>query len=306
MIQSSQDLPSRDLKAAIVWSSLCLIWGSTWLFIKVGLEDLPPIGFAGLRFAVAVVPLFVLVLGRKIRPLPNRRDLWLMSWTGLLGIALPYGLVFWGEQHISSGLAALLFATFPLFGLLIAHFRVHTEPLTRARLLGAVVGLLGVGLVFSEELASSSPLALWGSIAVVISAIVAAYADVAIKASGNRLDPLLISLVQMTAGFIPLLTVGVVVEGSPLQYPWTPMALFSVFYLALVGSALAFVLFFWLVQRVAVTTAMLVVLVTPLVAVLLGVVFLHEPLTWRIAFGGFAIVGGVGFALLRTPASAPP
>ncbi len=306
MIQSSQDLPSRDLKAAIVWSSLCLIWGSTWLFIKVGLEDLPPIGFAGLRFAVAVVPLFVLVLGRKIRPLPNRRDLWLMSWTGLLGIALPYGLVFWGEQHISSGLAALLFATFPLFGLLIAHFRVHTEPLTRARLLGAVVGLLGVGLVFSEELASSSPLALWGSIAVVISAIVAAYADVAIKASGNHLDPLLISLVQMTAGFIPLLTVGVVVEGSPLQYPWTPMALFSVLYLALVGSALAFVLFFWLVQRVAVTTAMLVVLVTPLVAVLLGVVFLHEPLTWRIAFGGFAIVGGVGFALLRTPASAPP
>ena len=222
-----------------------------------------------------------------------------MTWTGLLGIGVPYGLVFWGEQHISSGLAALLFATFPVFGLLIAHFRLHTEPLTLARLLGTIIGLLGVGLIFSEEIASPSPLALWGSIAVVISAIVAAYADVAIKVQGHHLDPLTISLVQMTAGLIPLLLVGLVVEGSPLAYSWTPMALFSVLYLALVGSALAFVLFFWLIQRIAVTTAMMVVLVTPLVAVLLGAVFLHEPLTWRATLGGLAILGGVGFALLR-------
>jgi drug/metabolite transporter (DMT)-like permease len=135
----------------------------------------------------------------------------------------------------------------------------------------------------------------------VVSAIVAAYADVAVKAGGDHLDPLLISLIQMTAGFIPLLGVGLIVEGNPLRFQWTPIAVFSVFYLALVGSALAFVLFFWLVQRVAVTVAMMVVLVTPLVAVLLGVVFLNEPLTWRIAVGGIAILGGVGFAMLRSP-----
>ena len=134
-----------------------------------------------------------------------------------------------------------------------------------------------------------------------MSAIVAAYADVAIKASGSHLDPLLISLIQMTAGGIPLLGVGFALEGSALHYRWTPIAIFSVFYLALVGSALAFVLFFWLIQRAAVTTAMMVVLVTPLVAVVLGVIFLHEPLTWRVTLGGVAILGGVSFALLRVP-----
>src|SRR5262245_31650393 len=99
----------------IVWLILCLIWGSTWIFIKLGLRDLPPITFAGLRFRFASVILWAIVFARR-RPLPNNLSDWLkLAWAGIISFALNYGLVFWGEQHINSGLAAVLQAMIPVF-----------------------------------------------------------------------------------------------------------------------------------------------------------------------------------------------
>src|ERR1700752_4332837 len=118
------------MKARLVWLVLCVIWGSTWLFIKLGLENLPPITFAGIRFVIACVILFLLIRARGI-PLPaNRRDWGLLALTGVMSFTLNYGLVFWGEQYISSGLAALLQATLPAFGLVIAHLHLPSERMT--------------------------------------------------------------------------------------------------------------------------------------------------------------------------------
>src|SRR5215210_8412504 len=124
--------PNRaGLKAVAAFIGLCGIWGSTWLAIKVGLRDLPPISFAGIRFALAAFLLGAIVAIRRIR-LPTTRAEWsLLAYTGFLSITLNYALVFWGEQYISSGLAALLSATVPLFGLPLAHRYLATEPLTR-------------------------------------------------------------------------------------------------------------------------------------------------------------------------------
>ena len=109
------------MKSRLVWLLLCCIWGSTWLFIKLGLEDLPPLTFAGIRFVIATAIVFSLIAARHI-PLPaGKRDWTLLAVTGILSFTLNYGLVFWGEQYISSGLAALLQSTLPLFGLIIAH-----------------------------------------------------------------------------------------------------------------------------------------------------------------------------------------
>src|SRR5437016_13209529 len=106
----------------IVWLILSCIWGSTWLFINIGLNDLPPFTFAGIRFVLASHILGSMVMVRRVR-WPRTRDEWsLIAISGLLQFTLSYGLVFWGEQHISSGLAAVLQSTFPLFGLVIAHF----------------------------------------------------------------------------------------------------------------------------------------------------------------------------------------
>jgi drug/metabolite transporter (DMT)-like permease len=284
-------------KPLLVWLLLSLIWGSTWLVIKLGLEDLPPFTFAALRFVVAIAALLPLLAIRRT-PLPSAwRDWWLMIGTGILTFTSAYGLVFWGEQYISSGLAALLFGTVPLFGLLIAHFYLPAERMTSTKITGVVLGVFGVGLVFSNELAMSGAAAVWGSAAIVLAALSAAYADVLIKHRGGQLDPALLTVVQMVAGTIPLLLVGLALEGSPLEFTWTPLALFAITYLAVIGTALAFVLLYWLIKHMEVTRTMLIALVTPLIAVLLGVLLLGEELTWRTTLGGGAIVGGIALVV---------
>jgi drug/metabolite transporter (DMT)-like permease len=281
----------------LVWLLLSVIWGSTWLVIKLGLQDLPPFTFAALRFVVAIVALLPLLAIRGT-PLPGSwRDWWFMIGTGFLTFTSAYGLVFWGEQYISSGLAALLFGSFPLFGLLIAHFYLPAERMTATKIAGVVLGVCGIGLVFSNELAVTGSAALWGSAAVVIAALSAAYADVLIKLRGGHLDPTLLTVVQMVAGTIPLLLLGLTLEGSPLDFTWTPLALFAITYLAVVGTALAFVLFYWLIKHMEVTKTMLITLVTPLIAVLLGVMLLDEELSWRTTSGGAAIVMGIALVV---------
>jgi drug/metabolite transporter (DMT)-like permease len=266
------------------------------LFIKLGLEDLEPFTFAAVRFLIAILALLPVVIARRA-VLPRKKEDWvLMVGTGFLLFAVTYGLVFWGEQYISSGLAALLFGTFPLFGLVIAHFHLPTERMTLTKTLGVVLGIGGIALVFSNELAVSGRMALWGSVAIVASAAAAAYADVLIKVRGGHLDPSMLTLVQMAAGVIPLAAIGLALEGDPRDFAWTPLAVFSVLYLAVVGSALAFVLLYWLIKHMEVTKTMLITLVTPLVAVLLGVALLDESLSWRTTVGGAGII--VGLALV--------
>jgi drug/metabolite transporter (DMT)-like permease len=287
------------MRARIVWLLLCAIWGSTWLFIKLGLQDLPPVSFAGIRFVIASLILFTIVFIRR-RPFPRARSDWaLIAATGVLAFSINYGLLFWGEQHISSGLAALLQATIPFFGLLIAHLHLPDERLTLVNVSGVVLGITGVGVIFSNQLNVEGPLALWGSAAIVAGAFCAAYCDVLIKARGGHLDPALIAAGQMLFGLVPLLIVGTLTEGSPLLFHWTPMAVFCLLYLVLVGSVIAFMLFYWLVRNMDVTKTMLIALVTPLVAVTLGFIVLDERLSWRTIVGGACIMAGIGLILLR-------
>ena len=134
------------MKSRLVWLLLCLIWGSTWLFIKLGLNDLPPITFASIRFVIASAILFTIIKARGLSLPRTRADWTLLAVTGVLSFSLNYGLVFWGEQYISSGLAALLQATIPAFGLVIAHFYLPDEQMTPVKILGVLMGVAGVGV----------------------------------------------------------------------------------------------------------------------------------------------------------------
>ena len=287
------------MRARIVWLLLCAIWGSTWLFIKIGLRDLPPVSFAGIRFVIASLILFSIVVVRR-RPIPRSpRDWALIAATGVLAFAFNYGLLFWGEQHVSSGLAALLQTTIPAFGLVFAHLHLPAERMTLVKVCGVALGVAGVGVIFSNQLSVEGPLALWGSAAIVLGALAVAYANVLIKARGGHLDPAMLAAGQMFFGLIPLLLIGISLEGNPLAFHWTPMALVSLFYLVLVGSVVAFLLFYWLVIHMDVTKTMLIALVTPLIAVLLGMLVLDEKLTWRTLMGGALIMLGIGIIVLR-------
>ena len=283
------------MKARLVWLILCVIWGSTWLFIKLGLENLPPITFAGIRFVIACAILFLVVRVRGIALPDNKRDWGLLALTGVMSFTLNYGLVFWGEQYISSGLAAVLQATLPAFGLVIAHFHLPGERMTWSKIFGVVLGFLGVTVVFSNQLTIAGGKAFAGSVALVLSALFAAYSNVLVKAYGRKLEPAILSGGQMFFGLIPLLLIGIPLEGNPLRFHWTPLAVVALLYLAVVGSVIAFMLYYWLVRHVDVTKTMLISLVTPVVAVVLGMVVLGEDLSWRTIAGGIMIMVGVRF-----------
>jgi len=283
----------------VVWLVLCLIWGSTWLFIKLGLKDLPPVSFAGIRFVIAAAILSAVVIIRRIQWPRARRDWLLILVTGLLAFALNYGLLFWGEERTSSGLAAILQTIIPVFGLVIAHYHLPNERITWAKFGGVLLGIAGVGLIFSDQLHGEGPAALAGSAAIVIGALCVAYSNVLVKARGGALDPAVLAAGQMACGFVPLLIVGYWREGSPLKFHWTSLAVISLFYLALVGSCAAFLLFYWLVRHMDVTKTMLISLVTPIIAVSLGMVWLHERLTWRIVIGGAGIMAGIALNVYR-------
>ena len=284
------------MKARLVWLLLCCIWGSTWLFIKLGLADLPPLTFAGVRFVIACAILFLIIRARGISLPANRRDWLLLAVTGVLSFTLNYGLVFWGEQYISSGLAALLQATTPAFGLLFAHLHLPGERMTWAKIIGVVLGVCGVGVVFSNQLAIAGGEALAGSVALVLSSVFAAYSNVLVKAKGRNLEPAILAAGQMFFGLIPLLLIGIPLEGNPFRLRWTPLAIVSLFYLAVVGSVIAFVLYYWLIRHMDVTKTMLISLVTPVVAVVLGMIVLHEKLDWRTVVGGAMIMSGIALA----------
>ena len=285
--------------AFIVWLGLCAIWGSTWLGIKLGLRDLPPLSFAGIRFAISALILFIIVRAKRAR-LPGTASEWrLLAYTGGLTITLNYALVFWGEQYITSGLAAVLSATVPLFGLPIAHQYLSTERLTVAKVAGVVLGLCGVAIVCSGQLGVGGPLAFWASTGIILAAAATAHAGVLIKARGTQLEPSVIAGVQMAGGCIPLLAGGLILEGNPLTFDWTPLAWAALAYLTILGSVVAFLLYYWLIRHTSVSWVMMIPLVTPLVAVVIGMVFADEAVGWHTALGGAAIISGVGLAVLK-------
>jgi drug/metabolite transporter (DMT)-like permease len=289
--------------ALVVWLSLCAIWGSTWLAIKLGLRDLPPLTFAGIRFAAAALVLFGIAALRGARLPRGARDWRLLAYTGLLTITLNYALVFWGEQYISSGLAAVLSATVPLFGLPLAHRYLASEPLNRWRVAGVLLGVVGVAIVCSGQLGIGGPLAFWASLGMILAALATAHAGVLIKASGTHMEPSVLAGVQMAGGCIPLLLAGVLLEGNPLHFSWTPMAWAALGYLTILGSVIAFLMYYWLIRHTEVTWVLMIPLVTPLVAMVFGVLFAGEAVGWHTALGGGAILGGVALAVLRTEGS---
>jgi drug/metabolite transporter (DMT)-like permease len=288
----------------LAWLTLCMIWGTTWLFIKLGLQDLPPLTFAGIRFLVASSILALVIYFRKIRLPQNRRDWQFIAWTGFLCVTINFGLVFWGEQYIPSGLASLLNATMPFFAMVIAHHYLPSERITPAKIGGVMLGVFGVGLIFSNQLSLQGTLAFFASLGIVFGALVAAYANVLIKLRGKHIDPVILSAGQMAFGFPPLLIAGMITEGNPLYLQWTSMAIVSLLYLAIIGSCVAFILYFWMLRHIPVTTALLLILMTPLLAVTLGKIINGEELTWRILAGGVCIISGVAATIFRQDAAA--
>jgi len=275
------------------WVTLCIVWSSTWLAIKIGLRDLPPISFVAIRFLIAIIVLIAVSIG-PTRLLPLRRSEYVvLAITGILMFAVNYTLLFWAELHVSSGLAAVLQATIPIFGMFFAHSMLPDEPLRLHRLTGAIIALGGVTVICGRLLGFNGPLAFWGGVAVVVGAASAAYANVLVKARSIQLAPAMLAAWQMIFGITPLLILGLAIDGNPARFHWTTTAIFCLFYLAIIGSALTFLLLYWLLPRLTVAQLQSISLITPPGAVMLGWLMGGETLPLSSLLGAGLVLTGV-------------
>jgi drug/metabolite transporter (DMT)-like permease len=297
--------PKSGWGVPVAWLTLCVVWSSTWLAIKIGLRDLPPISFVAIRFLIAIIVLLAVSIGRT-RLLPLRRnDYVILALTGILMFAVNYTLLFWAELHVSSGLAAVLQATIPIFGMFFAHWMLPDEPLRLQRLAGAIIALGGVALICGRLLGFNGPLAFWGGVGVVIGAASAAFANVLVKARSIQLAPAMLAAWQMIFGTAPLLVLGFAVDGNPARFHWTAMALFCLLYLAVIGSALTFLLLYWLLPRLTVAQLQSISLITPPGAVMLGWLLGGEMFPVSSLFGAAFVLAGVWMIFHKTQVAEP-
>jgi drug/metabolite transporter (DMT)-like permease len=297
--------PKAGWGVPLAWLMLCVVWSSTWLVIKIGLRDLPPISFVAIRFLIAIIVLLAVSIGRTNLLPRGRNDYLVLAVTGVFMFAVNYTLLFWAELHMSSGLAAGLQASIPIFGMMFAHWMLPDEPLRLPKLAGAMIALGGVTVICARLLGFNGPLAFWGGVAVVIGAASAAFANVLVKAQSMQLAPAMLAAWQMIFGTTPLLFLGFAVDGNPLRFQWTVSSVFCLLYLAVIGSALTFLLLYWLLPRLTVAQLQSISLITPPGAVMLGWLLGGETFPISSLLGTALVLVGVWMIFRKAPVPNP-
>jgi drug/metabolite transporter (DMT)-like permease len=279
----------------LLYIGLCLVWGSTWLVIKVGYGGLGPFNVAGLRFflAGAVLTVIVPILGVRW---PRGRIEWsLVALVGLLMFGMDYGLIYWAEQYLDSGLTAILFAVLPIATIILAHLYVPGDRITARKLTGTVLAFLGVVALFGDRVRLDASAA-GPMLAVLLSTVCAAVAGVSAKRHGAALHPSALNAPAMLLGGLAL-TAASVLAGDGFGLPGDAATIGAITYLALAGSVATFLVYFSLLKTWSVTSLSFVAVFTPAIALLLGFVFRDERPTIWTGLGAALILAGVTIAL---------
>jgi len=289
--------------------TLSVLWGGSFLFIGILVKVWPPFTIVTARVAIAAIALW-LIVGLSGQPVPRSGKVWLAFFgMGLLNNVIPFTLIVWGQTHIPVGLAAIFNATTPLFGVLIAHVLTADEKLTANRLTGVLIGVFGVAVMIGPSVFSHISGDLWGELAVMLAALSYAFAGLfgrRFKAMG--LPPLLPAAGQVTAATIILLPITMMVDA-----PWTLPApnsetVAALLGLALLSTAVGYVLFFRILASAGATNIMLVTILIPPSAILLGALVLGDQVAPRHLLGmvlialGLAAIDGRVWRRLRSRA----
>lgn len=299
----THESPSR-LTVGAVFVLLILIWGTTWSVIAVSLRGIPPFAGVSIRFGIAALILWGVARGQGLR-LDRRRDFWLWLMQALLAFSISYGVVYWAEQWVPSGLTSVLYSTLPLFVTLFAYIVLPEERLAGWGLAGILMGFAGVAVIFSDDLgALAGPQVRRAALVMLLAPLGNAVAQVIVKRWGQGVHALSLTAppMAMTSALFAVLA-WVFERDRPIVLDTSTVL--ATLYLAVAGSAVTFSLFFWLLKHVTATRMSLIAYAVPVVAVTIGTVLLDEPLTARMVAGTALVIGGVAFAARsgRTPAA---
>lgn len=273
---------------------LVVIWGTTWAAIRLSLEGLPPFLSMSLRFGLASVLLSLLARKMKV-PLvgPGVRGPIMMMVQALGAFGISYAVIYWAEQWVPTGLASVLFATLPFFVALFSYFVLPGETLGWKSILGILLGFAGVAVIFADDLSALGGAQVrLASAVILISPVAVAASQMAVKIWGSEYHSLTLTALPMGCSAIMMAVLSFFVESGRVVAP-TPSAWLAVIYLAVVGSAFTFTLFFWLLTRGNLLRVSMIAYGTPVVAVFVGTFFLSEPLTWKLVAGAALVLSGV-------------
>ena len=273
---------------------LAVIWGGAFFFIGVAVRHVPPLTYVWLRLSIAAAGMW-LFLRVKGQPLGLPRQVWgSILLLALLNNAIPFTLFGWGQTHIASGLASILNATTPIWGVIVAHFLTHDERMSPRKIAGVLLGFGGVATMIGPSLLSSLGTNALAQLACVAAAL--SYALAAVWARRFRrmgVSPLSVTTGQLSAGAMIMLPFALVVD-RPWTHSFPPLSAWgAIVALALLCTAFGYVLYFRLIETSGATNALLVTLLVPPVAILLGASFLGETLAPQDFIGLFLIAAGL-------------
>lgn len=272
----------------LVFLLLGAIWSSSFMWIKIAVQEIGPITLVafrvlfGLLFGIAVILIQRAHLPRSLK-----------AWSpplilGITNVAIPFFLISWGEQSIDSAVAAILDATVPLFTILIAHFLLRDDKMTVPKVLGLLMGFAGVVILMSKDIGASFGSVL-GQLAVVLACVFYAGSNVYARKTTENTSGILRSVGPLVSSTVVMWLATFVVE-SPVKIPQLGITWIALLFLGTIGSGVAFVMLYYLIHEIGPTRATMVTYLFPLGGVLLGVVFLDEALSWQIAVGSVLIV----------------
>ncbi len=289
--------PKLDGTGWLLIGILSILWGGAFFLIEVGLRSYPPITLVFMRLVLAVPPMWIAMrlMGQH---LPSEPRIWgLLAVVGALNCALPFILFFWGQQYLDSGYASILNATTPLWGVITAHFLTSDEKATPARIIGVLIGMAGIVVMVGPEAMKGLSNNLLAQIACIISTIFYSFAAIyGRRLSQTELTPMAVATGQTMMAALMMVPVVVLID-----QPWTMAAprldsTLAGLTLALFSTALAYTLYFRLIDRSGASNAQLVAFLMPILAVILGIAFLGESLSGG-QIAGAALIA-VGLAIL--------
>lgn len=288
-----------NFKIASNYILICLIWGSTWFAIRLGLDSLTPLISAGLRFSIAAIVIYIIMRIRSISIQRDKISMQLYYFMGVFSFILPFGLVYWGEQFIPSGLASVLFAVYPFFVALFTRIFIPEEKIGIIKIVGMIFGFSGIVIIFSQNILTIGMNYFLGMLAVLLSGLLQSTIAVSIKKYGQHLHALSMNLIPMAIAGSGMLLLGVLFENtSTLKFDTKAIA--SVFYLGIIGSVVTFTAYYWLLKRINIILLSLTAFITPIIALLIGWIFLDETLMPTQIFGSSFVLTGLLIANLSS------
>ena len=296
--------PTSRLALATAYAIVCVVWGSTYLFIKLGVAVMPPYLLGGVRFSLAGPVLLAVCLATGRRMPRDLATFGRVTFVGVLLLVVGNGLLNFSEIHLSTGLAALLVTTFPIWNTLLGMTGPGGERLAPLGWAGLLVALAGVAILvkpFEDGVESS-----WtGVVAVLLASLSWAMGTVYAKRRLRGVDPIAASAIETAMAGPLMLGVHLLVErGQPVE--WGGQAWLAVGYLAAMGSLVGFTAFVFLTSHMSSSKVGTYAYVNPVVAVLLGWAVLGETVTARLALGGITILGGLGLVYVARVREAAP